>query len=531
MVPRTRRRRATVPLAAVTEKLESRRLLSSQNSIGDVNDDGFEDTVIAFEGDDYRAKLAVIFGRDTPRAHQLDLKNLDPSDGVLLEPDVDGASMSGIGDINGDGVDDVSIRNYYYGLCCPRNITEVRFGSRDPSQLFAKGFRISGSFPMVSSSFIVSHGDFNEDGFNDLEIEITAAGRKIYSPPYSWHRYEGFTLFGREEFPGTITINNANSAPPPGVRTNYSSLRTPMFRYQHGIIDFSHVSDDLVVEIRRGTAQTYRREEFDVFYVHAHKKHVLEYGRIEPVYIRTHTYDWATQTSTPIESLEIKLGSGSDRLIVDADVPKLIVHGGSGDDFIQGTLQNDVLFGEDGNDTLIGGGGDDTFIGGFGRDSVEGTDSTPSLVASSIGSSSTGATRPEPSIREQQIVDLQVAATAFSLAERTDEESSHTSTEEHRTIADEVRILSDETDTANFDGLASNLFAWVKTWVASFVRGVSTSPIDRNDETGHGELTGENSAAVANPGSQMNEFVAKQTAGCGRDAQSLARVLCGTNGK
>ncbi len=90
---------------------------TSVSSVGDVNGDGFDDVIVGAPNADSNAKLAgssyVMFGRATGFDAQMDLSNLDESEGIRLDGaavyDLSGKSVSGAGDVNGDGFDDVIV--------------------------------------------------------------------------------------------------------------------------------------------------------------------------------------------------------------------------------------------------------------------------------------------------------------------------------------------------------------------------------------------------------------------------------------
>jgi hypothetical protein len=100
------------------------QLGQSVSSAGDVNGDGIDDIIVgAFAGDDGGSEAGeayVIFGKDgggwgtTVGGRQvLDLTNLSPTDGFIIQGDVAGDqlgySVSSAGDVNGDGIDDIIV--------------------------------------------------------------------------------------------------------------------------------------------------------------------------------------------------------------------------------------------------------------------------------------------------------------------------------------------------------------------------------------------------------------------------------------
>jgi len=62
--------------------------------------------------------------------------------------------------------------------------------------------------------------------------------------------------------------------------------------------------------------------------------------------------------------------AGNDTVIGNQYVD--FIHGGHGDDQLDGRGNNDVVLGESGNDTVYGGTGDDLLVGGSGRDTLYG---------------------------------------------------------------------------------------------------------------------------------------------------------------
>ena len=94
----------------------------SVSGAGDINGDGFDDLIIGargadnMAGDSYAGESYVVFGKSSGFSAGLDLSTLTGSNGFVLNgidsDDDSGFSVSGAGDVNGDGFDDLIIGAY-----------------------------------------------------------------------------------------------------------------------------------------------------------------------------------------------------------------------------------------------------------------------------------------------------------------------------------------------------------------------------------------------------------------------------------
>ncbi|MBE9102003.1 hypothetical protein [Vacuolonema iberomarrocanum] len=312
----------------------------SVSGAGDINGDGFDDLIIgAYNGSSYGNLAAggsyVVFGSDQGFAASVNLADLDGRNGftlnTILETNGSGRSVSGVGDINSDGFDDLIIG----ALSADPNADNsgqsyVIFGSDqgfaaslDPRDLDgSNGFALNGiDAGDFSGRSVSGAGDINGDGIADLIIGASGAD------PNGDGSGESYVVFGRQ-------------APTPDdnvlVGTNGRD------------VIFALAGNDRVSGLE-GNDRLAGQEGNDRLIGGAGGDNLLG-------------------------------GSGQDTLLGGADDDRLL--GGTDDDRLNGNGGNDRLVGGAGIDTLRGDAGADTLVGGVANDTLLGGGGNDRLLGS-----------------------------------------------------------------------------------------------------------------------------------------------------
>ncbi len=343
---------------------------------GDINGDDFADLIIGAPltgpgGHSDAGSAYVLFGRSVfPEAIQL--STLDGANGFRLDgfrkDDNAAFSVSGAGDLNGDGFADLVISAPGYDLIGAKDVgaayvvfgmrggfaSAINLGSLDGND----GFRLDG---VSSSDFagrsVSAAGDVNGDGFDDLIVGVIGADPNGESSGSSYVVF-GHRALSAVDRPGTPLADRING----GVGNDTI----------HGFGG----NDTLIGWEGKDTIGG------------GPGKDLLNGGAAND------TLDG---------------GAGNDTLNGQGGADKLL--GGTGNDYLGGGVGNDTLTGQDGNDTLngeagrdklvgsagndhlLGGDGADTLIGGAGSDTLRGGAGNDRFVFKTLADSQSGAAR------------------------------------------------------------------------------------------------------------------------------------------
>ncbi|WP_281018759.1 FecR domain-containing protein [Minwuia sp. IMCC3077] len=334
------------------------RLGESVDFAGDFDGDGFDDIIAGAPDANYAGQAFVIFGSAAPASGTLD--SLLVANGAIqidgaLAGDALGHAVSGAGDVNGDGLDDVIVGSPYNDAYADgAGAAFVIFGSAARTDVDtsidldgSNGFVIFGRSEGDNAGFSVDGGgDVNGDGLSDL---IIGARNASYSGNYGLG--EAYVVFGSDAgFAATLHPDAFDGLNGLLIRGPDTGTYTG-----HEVAIIGDVNGDGFDDV--AVSSYYNPNGYNLY---------------EGTFIVFGTDNTgAAQVGSDL----------TDTLLGDANANLLV--GAQGDDVLNGFAGNDTLIGALGNDSLLGGDDDDLLRGGVGNDTLDGGAGNDTLLPGS----------------------------------------------------------------------------------------------------------------------------------------------------
>ena len=327
---------------------------------GDVNDDGFDDLIVSgFSNSGSAAgSVYVVFGRAGGLSADFDLTTLNGANGFRIThaelDDAFGVAVSGAGDVNGDGYDDLLVGAFRADFSAPNaGAAYIVYGrgggfgaTLDVATLNATtGVRLDGvQAGDQAAAYVSGAGDLNSDGLDDILVTaVVGGGAGSVYVVYGQAQQFNFTgTAGADDFRGGLLADTLSG----GAGQDRLSGRQG-----DDIIDGGDNADIL-----------YGGDGADDL-VGGSGGDILQGDAGDD---------------------QLSGGEGADKLFGGEGVD--VLSGGDDNDILDGGLGVDSLSGGDGNDTLSGGADAvaDTLTGGLGND-IYLIDSGLDLIVEAVG--------------------------------------------------------------------------------------------------------------------------------------------------
>lgn len=222
----------------------------SVSGAGDVNGDGLDDVIIGAPKCSYDYPPAgnsyVVFGKVTtetvnlsPNMYEGEGFTIHGGNGVFLS----GTSVSGAGDVNGDGLDDVIIGAPNPGYYDSPGKSFVVFGKADSDTLFLsglvnndKGIAINGiDLNDKMGTSVSAAGDINGDGLDD--VIVGAPEGEASSKDISFNSGESYVIFSPVVWGDLDSDGSVNEVDLQMLLDNWGKCPKPCVPYCPGDLD------------------------------------------------------------------------------------------------------------------------------------------------------------------------------------------------------------------------------------------------------------------------------------------------------
>ena len=351
---------------------------TSVTNAGDINGDGIDDIAISAMGSDPNGSnsgsVYIVYGKSTAFTATVSLSGLDGTNGFrvagLAAGDQLGISVSGAGDVNDDGVDDLIIgangltnNGGAFVIFGKNTAVDGNFASSvNVSGLNGtNGYRIDGELSGDNAGIRVAGlGDVNGDGVNDFIFGATG------KDDTGSNAGAAYVIFGGSTVGSTGSVSLAGLDGTNGFQINGEAAGDNLSRVG-GWGDFNNdgAMDILVSTSFHDAGGNNSGAAWIIF------------GEVGVNALPTTagnddlTGTAGVDTADGGDGNDILRGLGGDDILSGGALAD-IIYGGDNNDVLGGDAGGDILYGEAGTDTLNGGDGSDKLFGGTGADQLNG---------------------------------------------------------------------------------------------------------------------------------------------------------------